>query len=162
MITQNEVREIFNYDENTGAFTWKIRRANCIKVGTQAGSYHQGYRRVELNNKGYLVHRLIWLYVYGYFPENEIDHINHIRDDNRLCNLREVTKSENAKNQSKHSTNKSGHLGVHWHKHQAKWCANITYNGKVISLGYYHNKEDAINARVKAEILYGFHQNHGV
>ena len=104
---------------------------------------------------------LAWLYVYKKWPEDCIDHINHIRTDNRIENLREVEKSQNQKNMSKDRRNKSGHSGVIWYKAYEKWSAEIWVNKVKHFLGYFENFEDAVLARKAAEERHGFHENHG-
>ncbi len=111
--------------------------------------------------KSYKAHRLAWLYEYGEFPKYHIDHINHNRIDNRIANLREVSRIDNQRNQKKSATNKSGFTGVHWHKQAKKWLASITVNCKTIYLGLYEDKNEAICARLHANRLYKFHANHG-
>jgi len=105
---------------------------------------------------------LAWLYVYGTMPKEQIDHINHVRDDNRIINLREVTHSENHKNRTKQSNNTSGVTGVHWLEEKERWQAYIKGDDKKIHLGTFKNKNDAISARKEAEIKYNYHSNHGV
>lgn len=119
MITQSELKKIFLYEKESGIFTRK--RLNKI-----TGSKNNcGYLNININNKTYYAHRLAWLYVYGEFPKH-IDHINHIRTDNRIANLRNVEHKENRRNSSLISTNKSGVNGVFWDKR--------TKNGLLVSL----------------------------
>ena len=99
---------------------------------------------------------------FGHIPENaEIDHINHVRDDNRLCNLRFVTGSENSKNQSVSSKNTTGVTGVHFSKARKKYRAQIKVNRKIISLGMFYTLEEAAAARAEANLKYKFNSNHG-
>ena len=136
--------------------------ANRVKVGDVAGWRNPtGYIRMKVGGKLYLAHRLAFLYMTGKWPEDQVDHINHIRDDNRWCNLREVSHQENHKNQSKPKSNTSGVTGVCWCKRYKKWKAQIKVEGKVKNLGSFTSKEDATKARKEAEIKYGFHDNHG-
>ena len=89
MITQSKLKELVNYDQDTGIFTWKKRTSNRIKIGDIIGNLHNcGYIEMGVNGKRYLAHRLAWLYVYGYMPKL-IDHINTNKQDNRICNLYE-------------------------------------------------------------------------
>ena len=153
MITQEELQAVLDYDEDTGIFT-----KNGRKVG---GSDKDGYITIGIKYKVYKAHRLAWLYFNGSFPLNNIDHINHIRSDNRIINLREVSNTENHHNRGKHKLNTSGHVGVTWDKWHNKWKAQIHFNGKHIHLGYFSSKEEAIKARKEAEVKYNFHPNHG-
>lgn len=160
-ITQEYLKSILYYNSDTGIFTWRKARQR-ITIDSIAGNIRKdGYIKIVINRKFYQAHRLAWLYMYGYMPPEQIDHINHIRTDNRICNLRAVSRQENGKNQSKPITNKSGHSGVCWHKKINKWNVQIGINKKQIYLGMFDNINDAIAARKQAEIYYGFHENHG-
>jgi len=161
MITQKLLKELLNYDPDTGIFTWIIRRSQSVKSGSIAGGVESlGYRRITISKKRYAAHRLAFLYMVGRFP-TEIDHINHKRDDDRWCNLREVTKSENHHNESLAKNNTSGVIGVREVNRRSKWRASITVNGKKIELGSYLRFNDAVAARKEAEMEHGFHPNHG-
>lgn len=104
----------------------------------------------------YKAHRLAWLYVYGYFPENDIDHINRMKDDNSIANLREVSRQCNIRNVGLRSTNKTGVTGVSWCKRFGKWQAQIRADKMNKNLGYYVDFIDAVRSRWKAEIKYNF------
>jgi hypothetical protein len=104
-----------DYDPITGIFTWKISTSNRVKVGAIAGTNHSsGYRFVFVDGAAYKAHRLAWLYVHGVWPEADIDHINGIRNDNRIANLRSVTRSINQQNlRSARGDTNTGALGVY-------------------------------------------------
>ena len=138
MITQDELKSVLTYDENTGIFRWKEdNKFSRIKSGTKAGFIHvHGYVKICINRKSYMAHRLAWLYVYGYMPET-IDHINRIRYENQISNLRPCTRSENNYNSKIRSDNTSGIKGVHWVNQHKKWAAKIYVNKESISLGYH-------------------------
>lgn len=157
IITQSQLKKMLRYDPKTGLFTWIIKAANCIKVGDIAGHQEKnGYHVNVLRNKKYLSHRLVWLYVNGYLPENEIDHINRDKSDNRISNLRETTRQCNMRNKDIQKNNKSGVVGVFCFKSRKKYLATIGISGKLIHLGYYINIKDAVKARWVAECKYGF------
>ncbi len=161
MITQAELKELLHYNPETGVFKWKKKTANCIEIGDMAGCLNsRGYLIICINSKNYYAHRLAWLYMTGEWPV-QIDHINHIKDDNSWINLRETTSQENSKNRSLRKTNKSGVIGVGWCKQSNKWKTGIKISQKAIHLGYFTDKFEAICARKSAERKYEFHPNHG-
>jgi len=89
-LTQKRLKELLDYDPKTGIFIWKYACDN-MKVGSKAGyKAKDGYVYVRIDGKSYFVHRLAWLFVYGYFPKYSIDHMNKINDDNRIKNLKEI------------------------------------------------------------------------
>jgi hypothetical protein len=156
------LKEMLDYNKETGIFTWKIDRNGAAKKGRKAGCISSdGYIVLSLFNKQYKAHRIAWLFIYGNMPINNIDHINGNKQDNRIDNLRDVTHIENSKNLSIDKRNKSGKTGVGWHSVSKKWIANISVNKKLIHLGYFNNLDDAIKVRTDAEIKYKFHSNHG-
>jgi len=161
MITQKELHKLLRYNHETGDFIY-IASMKRIKVGDTAGRLHSmGYWCIGLFGEQYLAHRLAWLYVHGEFPENQIDHINHDRIDNRIVNLREATNATNHMNRPMQRNNKSGFTGVFFEKSISKWRAQLRTDGKNIHLGVFHKLSDAIKARKKGNIRHGFHENHG-
>jgi len=162
--TQKQLKSLLHYDHNTGDFIWKINSRNKRNKGKIAGCVRKGlnaYRLIKINRKIYFAHRLVWLYVTGNWPENEIDHINGNKSDNRFNNLRDVKPLENQRNRKRPIDNTSGCIGVNWHKTNKAWQAKITVQGKTLFLGLYHDINDAIKSRKEAEAKYGFHINHG-
>ncbi len=122
---------------------------------------NNGYRVGGILGRTYKAHRVIYAMTTGAWPESEIDHINGVKTENRLENLRAVTSAENGRNAAMPRNNTSGVVGVHWDKTRLKWYARIRAAGKLINLGSFTNKDDAIAARAAAEKKYGFHANHG-
>lgn len=161
MLSHDEVKQFFNYDETTGYLTWKSKPSKKTAINSRAGSLEKsGYRIIWFNGKKYREHRLIWFWVHGVFPTHEIDHINHIRDDNRLCNLREVTHAENARNRTRQKT-RIDEAGIWYCRNRKRYIAEITFNGKKVYQKTFINIDEAISQR-KAKLLeLGFHQNHG-
>ncbi len=158
--TQKRLKELFDYDRKSGLLRWTVggrrKRKNRI-AGTLRSD---GYIKVGVDGEKYLAHRIIWVFVYKCCPE-EIDHINHVGCDNRLENLRNVSRKENTKNIRVSTRNKSGVVGVHWQKRYCNWRVIIGVKGKTIHIGYFHDFNDAVRAREKANAKYGFHSNHG-
>lgn len=162
MLTQEQLKALVTYNKRTGVFRWKKSRSNRVRVGEVIGSKHlQGYLTVRIDKKSYLLHRLVWLYVYGEFPKGLIDHKNRIKTDNRVSNLRVVSYSANHKNYPRQRNNTSGVTGVCWFKQTKRWMAYIDSNNKRHHLGFFQCKEDAAKARKKAERELGFHPGHG-
>ena len=166
MITQQRLKEVLNYNPETGDFTWLNPTSFRVQVGDTAGYRHKTqdgkvYIQTSIDGVKHYGHRLAWFYMTGEFPAGQIDHINGDGTDNRWSNLRNVTHAANSKNQRLRSTNSSGVTGVHWSEDRGKWCASITVEGRTVSLGRHDTLEEAKDARLKAERDYGFHENHG-
>lgn len=164
-LTQDDVLRLFDYDEDSGVVTRKIRTANRTHVGDVVGckwtgSNGKSYLIVQINKKQYFLHRIIYLHVNGHWPD-EIDHEDGNGLNNKLNNLKNVSRAENQRNRRKYSTNSSGYSGVHWHKRYKKWMARIMVEGKRKHLGYFDKLDDAISVKRYAEIKYNFHPNHG-
>lgn len=140
------------------AATWNTRYANKEAFTALNTS---GYKSGNLLGKRYLAHRVIWLLCHKDWPEGTLDHINGIRTDNRLSNLRLATLSENAQNRKTPSVNTSGVMGVYWYKKFRKWVSMIRIAGKLTYLGAYDDFEEAVAARKEAELANGYHPNHG-
>jgi len=161
MIEQEYIAELhrkFIVDVEAGTLTRRFKTQGGGKDGTLAGTLNNyGYYQTFVFSKLELNHRLIWLLVHGSWPTGQIDHINRNKKDNRICNLREVSHSQNQQNQSKYCNNTSGHLGVHRYKTTPKWQAYITVNRKRIHLGYFDKLENAIAARKSGENTYFTH-----
>ena len=152
------LKELLEYDPETGVFIWKTRRGG-LKAGSVAGTKHaNGYVRIKCDGKSYMAHRLAWLYVHGQFPEKQIDHINGLREDNRLSNLRCVSRSENQRNRRLCKRSTSGIIGVRWHKQAGKWQARGINS---LHLGLFNCKATAGYVARRWRKLNGFHDNHG-
>lgn len=157
MVTPEELKDIVSYDKNTGFFYWVEKpRFQNIQAGSKAGWVAKsGYAKIKIKGRTYSAHRLAWFYVYGEWPKNEIDHINEIKTDNRIVNLRDVTKIVNQRNQhSPRKHNKTGFAGVYFKKDKNKFVAQIeTGNGKK-HIGYFSNPQDAHAAYLVAKNKY--------
>jgi hypothetical protein len=152
--------EFLDYNPETGKFIWKWRdrkhfksdwswkKSNTEFAGKVAGRVQKKnkYREIGVNGKVYLAHRLAWVLHYGVWPEDQIDHINNDRADNRIENLREATRTQNNRNKSSAKGSTSKYLGVSWNKKSNKWRAEIRVDGKDYYLGLFTVEEDAARA----------------
>lgn len=139
-VNAENVREIFNYDPDTGEMRWRNSRDGAI-----VGWVDRGRRKVNFQGAIYQIHRLAWLYVHGEWPALMIDHINGDPSDNRIANLRVCTNQENMQNISKPYGRTSRFKGVS-KVFVSKWRADIRANGKNVLIGQFHNEEDAARA----------------
>lgn len=173
-MTAEYARAAFDYDAETGFMRWRERPREHFRTqhgrrifntrfaGKVAGSIDEkGYRRIAVDGCVVRAHRLIWLWTYGQEPLGEVDHINGVKSDNRLVNLRVVKSWENARNKRTPRNNTSGRIGVIWRGDLGKWAANIGDDYKSFALGIFDTREEAVAARSAAEIVLGFHPNHG-
>ena len=159
MLTQEQLKQKLSYDPETGDFTWLV---GTKMIGKKAGSIDsKGYCRIQINGKFCKSHRLAWLYVYGEFPSADIDHVNGVRNDNRIKNLRDCSRIENMWNVGIIPSNTSGFKGVVWRERDSKWQAQIKIEGKSKHIGYFATAELASAAyKTKARELHGeFYRN---
>lgn len=159
-ITLRELKKLFIYNPDTGDLIYRKfplhRKTEPFIIDRKAGYIDdKGYKHVSINGKKYLVHRLIWHIYYGKKPNKPIDHINRNTSDNRIINLRLVTRQQNCLNRGMNKNNTSGVTGVCWNKQNNKWQSQITVNKKSILLGTFLNFEDAVKARKAAEDFAG-------
>jgi len=143
-LTQQRLKELLHYDAETGRFTW-LKSRQCVKAGAPAGSVHKdkGYVNIRVDLRLYRAHRLAWLYAFGSWPTAELDHINGIKTDNRLSNLRDVTHLVNQQNlpRALGATNRG-----------KAWEAAIKRNGRSFYLGRYAEFVDAVKAYKTAKL----------
>ena len=167
VLSQDKLQERLHYNPDTGQLVWRDIVDNRGRPSLRSGretalSFSpKGYARVNIYRKVYLAHRLIWFYVYGYFPENDIDHINKNKADNRIINLREVSRACNMRNTGNQQNNTSGIKGVYWRKREKKWFTYITVNRIQKSLGYYKDFDNAVCARLAGEQCLGWEDCSG-
>lgn len=162
MIPVKRLHELLSYDPDTGDLFWKSYRNSQAIERQKAGSINNyGYCVVGIDNKVYQAHRVIWAMYYGQWPDDEIDHINRNRVDNRIANLRCVSGNINMKNKSKSKANSSGHTGVYKTK-EGRWMARICVDRKLLNLGTYESIEEAVAVRKRAVNKFKFHPTHGV
>lgn len=123
-LTQSRLKELTVYDPETGVFTARVARKNIPAGAVLGNPGRRGYLHCMIDKKFYKLHRLAWLYMYGKFPDGQIDHINHNTADNRIANLRDVSCAQNHQNRSRKTNSASGYLGVTWHKRDKRWQAH--------------------------------------
>lgn len=166
-ISVEYLRTRLRYEPETGKLFWldnedmpkKWRARWAGKEASSGTSY--GYRQVTLKPYGLMAHRVCWALYHGGWPSDCIDHINGIRVDNRIVNLRVVSKQENQRNMKKPSNNTSGVVGVRWESSRARWFAYISLEGVMKNLGRFNCLGQALKARREAEERYEYHANHG-
>lgn len=146
-LTQARLKEVLDYDAETGVFTWKVGTARGL-VGSVAGvPANGGYRYIGVDGRKYLGHRLAWLYVHGRWAKEHVDHINGDPSDNRFCNLREASAVQNAHN-TRNRQNKSGFKGVR--QRGNRFLASIIADSRIYQLGSFGTAEEAHAAYVAA------------
>ncbi len=154
VLTAERLRELLEYNSETGVFRWKVNKGRKFKAGMIAGNINHGYRVIEIDGKLYGAHRLAWLHAHGRWPAREIDHINRIKDDNRIANLREATRAQNRANCGATKNNTAGVRGVF--KRRFKFRAQIACAGRSYYLGDFSTVEEAWAAYLGAStILFG-------
>jgi hypothetical protein len=151
------LKSIFTLNSETGELLWKVSNCHSVKVGSIAGALKpEGYRIVEIHNKGYMYHRIIYAIHHGEHPIGVIDHIDGDNSNNKPSNLRLASAAQNAHNRKKQSDNSSGHKNVYWSKKKEKWNVRIGAFGKSYYCGTFLLIEDAINvAREQRKVLHG-------
>lgn len=179
-VSPEQMRRLLRYEPDTGSLFWLPRPPEMFKVEERSrkrihaawNAKHAGKPALNcVSSYGYLhgrvfrfsvaAHQAAWVLTQGHWPAYQIDHINGLGTDNRLCNLREVSHTENARNQKLSRTNTSGHTGVFWATRDKTWIARIVVDKEHLTLGYFDSKEEAVAAREAANKKYGFHPNHG-
>ena len=177
-LTPEKLRQLLRYEPDSGELFWRERTPDLFMIPTSQSQCdawnrkHAGQKAFTyLAKHGYLVsnisklpfyaHRAAWAIYHGVQPSGKLDHINGIRTDNRIINLREVTNAENARNMAISSANTSGVSGVYFHAQTGKWCVQISAYGRKVGLGLFTEKSDAIIARKAAERVLSYHPNHG-
>lgn len=150
-LTHSRLREMVDYDPETGVFTWREQIAKCIRIGNVCGRINaKGYRQIQISGRLYQAHRLVWLWMTGGWPPTSLDHRNGQKDDNRFANLRLATSSQNGANRRLPQHNTSGYRGVTKHTQTGKWQSQIGVAGRSIHLGLYADAVDAARAYNKA------------
>lgn len=147
------LREALSYDPETGLFRWRVTNSARAMKGALAGAILvSGYRGIRLDGKLYLAHRLAWLHAQGSEPQEQIDHLNREKADNRLCNLREATESQQCGNVGLSKRNTTGLKGVG--RHRGRWRASLGRHGRTVHLGMFDTAEEAATAYCAAANAY--------
>lgn len=155
--TVDELRRLFHYDPETGVFTRQVTTSGRGRAGTRADILKpDGYRYIHYKANWILAHRLAWFYVHGILPVKFLDHVNIIRDDNRLFNLREVDHSGNAQNVKGAQKNNlsCGLRGVSYYRPYQRWMARLYVAKKFIWCGYHDTAQEAYSAYCAAKLKY--------
>jgi hypothetical protein len=151
-LTAERLREVLHYDPETGVFLWRAALSSKTVPGTRAGQLKpSGYRYIGLFGGRYPEHRLAYLYTEGNWPDDEVDHLNLVKDDNRYKNLRPCSHAENHQNRGLSRANQSGIVGVGWHKLRGRWRSCITVGGKQCHLGLFDSPDEAHAAYLSAK-----------
>lgn len=164
------LRELLRYEPDTGKLYWRERDRRWFETDHHCNRWNshfanklaggrpdsRGYVRIRVLTDRYKLHRVIWALCHGYWPRDQIDHIDQNPSNNRIENLREACNSDNARNRKLSTKNKSGCKGVNVYKPNGKWVAKLKHEGKLLHLGYFDKVEDAIKARKAAEKKYGY------
>jgi len=162
MITQDQVKKLFCYDSNTGILTNRIHRSTRSRAGHSIGNSDSGgYLTTKIDSVQYKVHRVIFIYVYGYLPRY-VDHIDGDRLNNKTNNLRQATFSQNQQNTKIMKNNTTGCKGVSWCKKRRMYASRLYFKGKNKHLGYFYDLDVAAQVlRIKRVELHGEYANHG-
>lgn len=154
-LTAEQLRELLHYDPETGIFVWRSKVSWGIKIGDIAGTIEKsGYKVITFKKSLYKAHRLAWLYIHDKWPKDQIDHANGIRNDNRLVNLREATRAENAQNAGSRKGRDKASRGTSYKEDCNKWQAEIQVSGCRKYLGIFDTQEEAHKAYVAAKLVH--------
>lgn len=147
MLNQSELFRRFLYSPESGLFQRRTKAGKLVSAGTINSC---GYVRIVIDRKAHLAHRLAWLYIHGSFPTHDVDHINCVRHDNRIANLRDVSRVVNANNRkTANRNNRSGHIGVSAYRN--KWIAQFRGGTQRGYLGVFDTAEEAATAYAAAK-----------
>jgi hypothetical protein len=149
-LTAERLRELLHYDPLTGLFR-RLKQCGSSWKGDIAGTVHRGYIVISIDGRNHKAHRLAWLYVHGKWPDDQIDHRDRDKANNRFANLRAATNKQNHENLNMPRNNTSGHRGVYWYKPYSKWIVFVGHNNNQVFVGYFDSIAEAVAARKKAE-----------
>jgi HNH endonuclease/AP2 domain len=151
-LTRARLRELLDYNKETGEFRWRKRDIKGIRPDLSAGTIRspRDYRYIKIDGRVYSEHQLAWFYMSGRWGKPTIDHRDGDVTNNRWKNLRLATRSQNNANRRRPRNNTSGYKGVHLFRRLGKWGAHIGKNGQTIHLGTFETPQAAHAAYVKA------------
>jgi hypothetical protein len=168
------LRRLLSYNSDTGELTWLSRDESWFKNPKDAKGWNKkytgkpafqtlfrGYLQGGIFKRHYFAHRVAWALYRGSWPAGQIDHVNGVRSDNRIANLRDVSHSENQRNTKLRHDNKHGMPGVDWKAHASLWRVRVSRGGKRHLVGYFKHLEEAVAARKEAQRSADYHANHG-
>lgn len=158
--TQAALLNVFSYNTQSGELTHTYTTLSGAQDSLATFAHSRGYLSVCVGKTQYLAHRVIYLMMTGNWPEH-IDHINHIKHDNRWDNLRNTSQEDNNRNMPKQTNSTTGILGVSLHQPTGKYRAYISVKGRAKHLGLFDTVAAAKAARETANAIYGYHHNHG-
>ncbi len=174
MLSPQLLRELLVYDPTSGECTWRSRAVHHFKDERYAARWNQrfagkraggsdgnGYRTIAIFRHSYKLHRLAFLYMLGEWPPFQVDHVNHVRTDNRWENLRAVTHATNSRNITMRRDNTSGTNGVNYDRKRNRWRASAMCDGRQYHLGRFLTKDEAKAARQQFDTHHNYHPNHG-
>lgn len=162
VLTRERLIDVLDYNKETGVFIWLKKLSARGAVGKIAGTTSYGYNAINIDGVRYFAHRLAWLYVYGQWPKQEIDHIDRNRRNNAISNLRDVSRIVNALNSGERSDSSSGIKGVTFCKQRNNWQAQISLSGKNITLGRFDTLDEAAIAYKSANMVADYLLNNRV
>lgn len=167
------LRKLLRYDPETGELYWRARSSDMFSSGRRSPEASSnvwnskyankeaftfkspdGYRSGNIFGRVYLAHRVIFAIYHGAWPARHIDHIDSVRDNNRISNLREASDAENSRNCSSEAGSSSRYLGVSFYKRDRNWEANIRIDGKQVHLGRYSCECEAARVRDVAALAH--------